>query len=179
MRMRAVCKRGLLMVVLFGSFSATAIGFTSEQLRAPFLLHIAGFTQFSGPLLASSTLQFCFLEGEDFPHAQIFRQAPGRKVQGREVNLLTLSDISEIPDDQHCHLLFIGEEQESDEVFELLNELNQSTISVGESLNFIEQGGMMAILPLQSKMKIFFSRDEYQKTQLKFSSALLKRVNFR
>ena len=147
MLMMASCKRLLLAAVLFTSLSATAIGFTSEQLRAPFLLHIAGFTQFSGPLPAASTLQFCFLEGEDFPHAQIFRQAPDKTVQGRDVNLLTLSDISEIPDDQHCHLLFIGEERESEEVFELLNELNQNTISVGESLNFIEQGGMMAILP--------------------------------
>lgn len=179
MLLMAIFKRLLLATMLFTSLSATAIGFTSEQLRAPFLLHIAGFTQFSGPLPADSALHFCFLEGDDFPHAQIFRQAPDTTVQGREVSLLTLSDISEIPDDRQCHLLFIGEEQESDEVFELLGELNQSTISVGESLNFIEQGGMMAILPLQSKMKIFFSRDEYQKTQLKFSSALLKRVNFR
>lgn len=178
MLISAVCKRLLLVAVLFMSLSASAIGFTSEQLRAPFLLHIAGFTQFSEPL-PETTLRFCFLESEDFPHAQVFRQAPDRKVQGRKINLLTISDIKELPDEQYCHLLFIGEEQESDEVFDLINDLNQHTISVGESLNFIEHGGMMAIIPLQSKMKIYFSREVYQKTSLKFSSALLKRVNFR
>ncbi|GGD62015.1 YfiR family protein [Lacimicrobium alkaliphilum] len=179
MLMSGACKRLALAAVLFMSLSASAIGFTSEQLRAPFLLHIAGFTQFTQPLPDSSALQFCFLEDENFPHAQIFRQAPERKVQGRDINLLTLTDIRELSDTQHCHLLFIGEEQESDEVFDVIADLNKHTISVGESLNFIEQGGMMSVLPLQSKMKIFFNRDAYQKTGLKFSSALLKRVNFR
>ncbi|WP_088329508.1 YfiR family protein [Lacimicrobium sp. SS2-24] len=178
----SIFKRIVWGLALMGAFSASAIGFTSEQLRAPFLLYIVGYTQFSEAAVQTGPLRFCFFEGEDFPHAQIFRQATGKKVNGRDISLYTLSDISDIPkvdDEQPCHLLFIGEEQESDEVYALLEQLNQHTISVGESPGFIEHGGMMAIYPLPSKMKIFFNREAYQNTQLKFSSALLKRVNFR
>jgi hypothetical protein len=52
-------------------------------------------------------------------------------------------------------------------------------VSVGETRSFIENGGMLTIVPLQSKMKIFFSKQQYEKTTLKFSSLLLKRASFR
>ncbi|GGO71268.1 YfiR family protein [Bowmanella pacifica] len=166
-----------LVASLFVASQGWPQGFSSEQLRAPFLLHIANFTQFTDES-SQQQVNFCFLEGSGYAHANVFKSSPDQQVKQRSIKLIELQDAEQISQ-QRCQILFVSQAQESEKLFSLLAELNRHTVSIGESLNFIRNGGMMAIVPLQSKMKIFFNQEVYQQTDLKFSSALLKRVNFR
>ncbi|WP_102794470.1 YfiR family protein [Bowmanella denitrificans] len=167
----------LLLCALLLPTAAFSQGFSSEQLRAPFLLHIANFTQFVDED-SQLPVNFCFLEDKNYAHAKVFQSSPNQQVKQRPIKLVELAEAAQI-DGQDCQVLFVGQSMESDELFERLAKVNQQTVSIGESINFIQRGGMMAIVPLQSKMKIFFNQDVYEQTSLKFSSALLKRVNFR
>ncbi|GAB3027458.1 YfiR family protein [Bowmanella dokdonensis] len=167
-----------LLLLIWAGFVPASQGFSTEQLRAPFLFHIVNFTTFADEQSQTAPVYFCFMEDNGFGHARVFRNSARQMVKNRRIQLLELTDLEQLQE-QYCHLLFVSQEQESDALFLTLAGLNQQTISIGESMNFIEKGGMMAILPLQSKMKIFFNKEVYQSTELKFSSALLKRVNFR
>ncbi|MBT1065995.1 DUF4154 domain-containing protein [Bowmanella sp. Y26] len=167
----------LMVMSLLSTGQVWSQGFSSEQLRAPFLLHIANFTQFIDEG-SQQPVNFCFLEGNNFAHAKVFKGSPNQQVKQRAIKLIELQDAEQLSQ-QSCQILFVSQDKEDDKLFSLLAEINRHTVSIGESLNFIRNGGMMAIVPLQSKMKIFFNQEVYQQTDLKFSSALLKRVNFR
>ncbi|MDF2179116.1 YfiR family protein [Aliiglaciecola sp. CAU 1673] len=162
----------------FASLVRADQSFTPAQLRAPFLLHIAHFTQFPDDDVSGAPVYFCFLEGENHPQADAFRGSPAKDVRQRQILLVEMDSIEAI-NQQPCHVLFVSQQYENEELFKSLVSLKDKTVSIGESLNFIEQGGMMSIMPMQSRMRIFFSREAFQSTELKFSSALLKRVNFR
>lgn len=176
---RTLRQTGLTILLLaVAALAGAEQSFTPAQLRAPFLLHIAHFTQFPDDDDADSPVYFCFLEGNNHPQADAFRGSPAKDIRQRQIRLVELHSVDAIRE-QVCHVLFVSQTQETEPLFRALANLNNQTVSVGESLNFIERGGMMSILPMQSRMRIFFSREAFQSTELKFSSALLKRVNFR
>ncbi|XOV79556.1 MAG: YfiR family protein [Aestuariibacter sp.] len=167
----------LLLVTGFIS-TVQAQSFKPEQLRTSFLFHIVHYTNYPESTFSGNTIKFCFLEGSDSAHTRIFRSLPKKKIKNREVEAVELDSISEVKD-KSCQLLFVGKRAESNALFSVIKVLNRELVTVGETRDFIEHGGMITIVPLQSKMKIFISRTQYENTALKFSSSLLKRVNFR
>lgn len=180
MKYRLSQRIALLLLPLVTSYSVCvgAQSFKPEQLRTSFLYHIVHYTNYPESAFSGDTIKFCFLEGNDKAHANIFKALPKKTVKDREVELVELNDINEIAG-AHCQLLFVGKDAENDRLFGMLSVLNQELVTVGETRDFIENGGMVTIVPLQSKMKIFFSQTQYENTALKFSSLLLKRVSFR
>jgi len=169
----SLCLIGLLISIV-----VSANGFSPEQLRTPFLFHIAQFTKFDPNILPVNKLNFCFLEDSDFTHAKLLQQASQRKVHNRHLKLLMLDKVDNLK--QHnCQLIFVSKQMESAQLFSQLEQLHTDTVSVGETQNFIKQGGMLAITPEQAKMKIYFNRQVYENTPLKFSSMFLKHVKFR
>lgn len=168
----------MLLIPLLSGTSAYAQSFKPEQLRTSFLYHIVHYTKYPNEEFSQNQIRFCFFEGEKATHTDIFKQLPSKKIKNRDVSLFEVSSLDDLATGE-CQLLFVGKNVESEAVFAKLKELNRGLVSVGETRDFIERGGMITIVPLQSKMKIFLSREQYESTALKFSSLLLKRVNFR
>lgn len=158
--------------------SVQAQSFKPEELRASFLYHIAHYTSYPDESFTQDTFNFCFLEDEKQSHTRVFDKLPKKRLKEKEIKLLSLKEPGELNKDS-CQVVFIGKQAESRELFAKLEELNKTIVSVGETRDFIENGGMITIVPLQSKMRIFFSQEQYENTSLKFSSLLLKRANFR
>lgn len=155
-----------------------AQSFKPEALRTSFLYHIAHYTNYPDNVLNINRFNFCFLETEEQAHSELFELLPKKQVKERNIQLVRLtSENDELI--KECQLLFINKEAESKSLYDKLVQLNKTMVSVGETRGFVENGGMITIVPLQSKMKIFFSREEFENTRLKFSSLLLKRANFR
>lgn len=172
----------LLLLALFFAIRpgqvAHAQSFKPEQLRASFLYHIVHYTSYPEENFKDNKVNFCFFEKDDKPHTQVFKSLPKKKLKNRDVQLVEINSIDEL-DNHQCQLIFVGKQAENNDLFAKLAELNNEVVSVGETRDFIERGGMVTIVPLQSKMKIFFSQKQYENTSLKFSSLLLKRANFR
>lgn len=169
---------GLLLISLLSSTVVKAESFSPEQLRTPFLFHIAQFTKFDLNKLPVDKLNFCFVENSDFTHANLLQRASQRKVHNRRLALLRLENYHNLA--QHnCQLIFVAKQMESQQLFAQLQQLHTDTVSVGETQNFLKQGGMLTITPEQAKMKIYFNRQVYENTSLKFSSLFLKHVKFR
>ena len=155
-----------------------AKAFTPEALRTSFLYHIAHYTVYPEESLDVSEFHFCFFESKNQNHSEVFKAIPKKRIKDRNIRLVRF-DSSEEAEFSRCQLLFVNKEAESKELFEQLEKLNRTLVSARETRSFIEKGGMVTIVPLQSKMKIFFSHQQYENTALKFSSLLLKRANFR
>lgn len=158
--------------------SIYAQSFKPEELRVSFLYYIAHYTTFPNTNFDGDRFNFCFLEVESKSHSEAFESLPKKNIQEREINIIHLQS-SEIQELEKCQLLFINKTAESKELFEKLKTLNETVVSIGETRSFIENGGLLTIVPLQSKMKIFFSKQQFENTTLKFSSLLLKRAIFR
>ncbi len=170
--------RTCLLILLLMSMPLAAQQFPPEQLRAPFLYHIAYYSTFSGAKSNGDKVNFCFLEGNTFAHMNQFERSPSKTVRKRAVNILAIENIEQAELNQ-CHVLFVAKTQESEELYRKMESINAETISVGESAEFIQRGGMMSVLPTNSKMKIYLNQEQYQNTSIKFSANLLKRVIFR
>lgn len=168
----------LLLLVTGFTSSVHSQSFKPEQLRASFLYHIVHYTNYPDSAFDGDTIKFCFLEGNNPAHTRVFKALPKKKVKNRDVELVELNSVSEVKA-MSCQLLFVGKQAENETLFAEIKVLNEELVTVGETRDFIEKGGMITIVPLQSKMKIFFSKAQYDRTALKFSSLLLKRVNFR
>lgn len=157
---------------------AHAQSFKPEQLRTSFLHHIVHYATYPQGQMGNDRIGFCFYEGPEKTHFSIFQSLPAKKLKDRNTVAVEIENISDI-DTQKCQLLFVSRQVESSELFLKLQDWNKRMVSVGETRDFVERGGLITIVPLQSKMKIFLSRKQYENSDLKFSSLLLKRVNFR
>jgi hypothetical protein len=152
--------------------------FTAAQIRAPFLYHIAYYSTFSKQKSVENTVNFCFLENESFEHMNHFERSPSKTIREKAISIIALEDINKA-NKNHCHVLFVSKTQESDKLYQEIQLLNTATISVGESAEFLEHGGMMSIIPTNAKMKVYINQEQYENTSIKFSANLLKRVIFR
>jgi len=149
-----------------------------QSSRASFLQHIAHYTIYPSHILNAGRFHFCFLEDEEQAHSDILSQKEQLQIKERQVTVVVLNLVTD-PQIQHCHLLFVSKEAESELLYQQLSKLNKHLVSVGETAEFIDKGGMMSVVPLQSKMKILGNKQQFENTSLKFSSLLLKRVSFR
>lgn len=155
-----------------------AQSFKPEQLRTSFLHHIVHYATYPQGQITNNDIGFCFYEGPEKSHISIFQSLPAKKLKNSKTVAIEIENIADI-NTQKCQLLFVSRQVESSELFLKLQEWNKSMVSVGETRDFVERGGLITIVPLQSKMKIFLSRKQYENSGLKFSSLLLQRVNFR
>lgn len=152
--------------------------FTPAQIRAPFLYHIAYYSTFSERKPVQDTVNFCFLETDSFEHMNQFERSPSKTIRSKAINIVPMESIDST-EENNCHLLFVSKAQESDNLYRKIVKLNTTAISVGESAEFLERGGMMSVIPTNAKMKIYINQEQYENTSIKFSANLLKRVIFR
>lgn len=179
MSLKAIVQVTSLLVMSLSTWQlGYAQSFKPEELRASFLYHIAHYTNYPDESFSNNTFNFCFMEDANQSHTKVFDKLPKKRLKDKDIKLVSLEKPEQISGDQ-CQVVFIGKQAESQELFAKLQELNKTIVSVGETRDFIENGGMITIVPLQSKMRIFFSQEQYENTSLKFSSLLLKRANFR
>ncbi|MDN4501956.1 YfiR family protein [Alteromonadaceae bacterium BrNp21-10] len=166
-------------LLLFSSLSALAFAADREpyQIRAPLLLHILNYTTFTSNI--SSSFNLCFLEKGDYPHASMLLSSKisDKHVDNKLLNVIKINSIEQILLKQ-CQAVFIAKESESELLFSTLNTLATDILFIGESNHFVEQGGMMAIVSIQSKMKIIVNKVQLEKSLLKISSRLLRLAKF-
>ena len=100
-----------------------------------------------------------------------------KKVDTRLLNVIKLDDISEVSS-QHCQALFISKDRESSDTYAAIKALNLSVLLIGESSSFVEHGGLLAIVSMQSKMRILVNKELLEASSLKISSRLLRLAKF-
>lgn len=167
--------RWALLVLLL--VSQVTIAKTPEQVRSAFLYQMAKFIEF--PKTANNnSLTFCFYSLKAGPGATLSANnglsINGKPIEVVEVNLaLSLTDLSE-----RCDITYVDETHENDILASWTTQTALNTVTVGESLAFLENGGVAALVQEGSKIRLYINKQTMNSHNFKVLSRLLAVAKF-
>lgn len=165
---------GLLLIVLVASLPLSlraADGPSEAQVKAAFLLNFPKYVEW--PATAFSETNSPVVVGifaQDSVADEFAVMSQKKVIDGHPVQLLRVDSIDHC---QGCHILFIGGNENS-KVAEALTKLHGSNVlTVGESEDFIERGGMIELARRERRVVMEVDIDPIHEAGLKVSSKLL------
>ena len=139
------------------------------QVKAAFLLNFTKFVDWPAAAFATSDspLSICIWGVNPFGNT-LDRIVAGEVVNGRK---LAVQEINRAPAAQSCQVLFVGRpEKEGDKV---LPAVGPAVLTVGEGESFIRDGGMIAFVIENRRVRFEINRARAENAGLKLSSKLL------
>lgn len=157
--------------ILLWSFSSNAIepAKNSDKIKAAFLLHFTGYTTW--PNIKTDQVNICLLGEVSFDSflKSMVKAKPENRV-GQKLNVLYLETKEEL---NSCHVAFVAKNFVKQAV-EYRTEHNLSTLLVGESKGFIEQGGMVNFFTDKQRIRFQVCVDKVEAANIKMSADLLR-----
>jgi hypothetical protein len=141
------------------------------QVKAAFLFHFAQFVDWPPEAFkdAASPLTYCTV-GEDPFHGALDVSMSGKTIDGRPVRVLHFKQAQEA---QTCQILFLGAPEKKSLSATLVNLGASPVLTVGESQDFIGQGGMIGFLWEDNKVHFEINLEAAERAKLKISARLL------
>jgi len=143
------------------------------QVKAAFLLNFTKFVEWPATAFADehSPLAICIL-GED-PFGSILNEmVKGEAVNGHELVIQRIGQrIRRAPDPRSCQLLYVARSEK--EVPKLLAELGPGILTVGEGAKFLQDGGVIAFVIQDRKVRFDIDQTAAAKARLSMSSRLM------
>jgi hypothetical protein len=169
---RAVLALAALLFVGGGRWVSAQANPSSEyQVKAAFLFHFAQFVDWPPEAFkdATSPLTYCTV-GEDPFHGSLDGSLSGKTIEGRPARVVHFREAQEI---QGCQILFLGAPEKKFITATLANLRATPVLTVGESENFVQQGGMIGFLLEGNKVRFEINIDAAERAKLKISARLL------
>jgi|SRR5208282_3075321 len=162
---------GLLFIASVRWVSAQTNPSSEYQVKAAFLFHFAQFVDWPPEAFkdAATPLTYCTV-GEDPFHGALDGSLNGKTIDGRAVRVVHFQKAQEI---QGCQILFLGTPEKKFISATLANLKASPVLTVGESENFVQQGGMIGFFLEDSKVRFEINLDAAEHAKLKISARLL------
>jgi len=166
---------GLLAVVAALLLSAAVVHSDSQreyQVKAAFLYNFAKFVEWPAGSFAraDAPLRFCIV-GQDPFGDTLGDTVEGRTVGGRAI----VVEHASVDESSHrCQLVFVEVEDEGELAHILHNFARVAVLTVGESPEFLEAGGIIRLLVEANKVRFDVDVTAAEQAGLKVSSQLLK-----
>ncbi|MGA2717906.1 MAG: YfiR family protein [Candidatus Acidiferrales bacterium] len=161
----------LLLLILMASYGPSyAQGKTEEyHVKAGFLFHFAQLVDWPAAAGGGPTFDLCIL-GDDPFRGELENTLNGKVIGSKPIRVLHLKQPQEA---RNCQVLFIStkEDERLSKIFEGLG--SSAVMTVGESDDFIERGGMIRFTLEQEKVRFEINLKAADPAGLKFSSRLL------
>jgi hypothetical protein len=143
---------------------------TESQIKAAFLLNFPKYVDWPVQVLASNAPLVIAVLGDDEVSGDLQKLAAGKTVFGHPIEFRRIAVAEEA---ERCHVLFIGI-TESRQVSEILNRFrNTSVLTVGQSDEFLEKGGIINFSRRDRKIRLEINLHGAGQANLKVSSKLL------
>ena len=151
--------------------SAQANPSSEYQVKAAFLFHFAQFVDWPPEAFkdAASPLTYCTVGGDPF-HGALDASLNGKVIEGRPVRVMHFREAQEI---QGCQVLFIGTAEKKFISGALANLKGAPILTVGESENFAQEGGMIGFFLEDNKVRFEINLTAAEHAKLKVSARLL------
>jgi YfiR/HmsC-like len=151
--------------------SAQTNASSEYQVKAAFLFHFAQFVDWPPEAFkdAATPLTYCTV-GEDPFHGALDASLNGKAIDGRPARVLHFRQVQEI---QGCQILFLGTSERKFISATLANLKASPVLTVGESENFVQQGGMIGFFLEDNKVRFEINLDVADRAKLKISARLL------
>ncbi len=144
---------------------AESLPIDEYKIKAGYLFNFTKFITWSEG--NSETFNICIV-GND-PFGESIDPIEQRTAFNQPIKLFRLTAISK---EQHCHIVYIGTGVNA----KSSGSNNKNMLTVGEEATFIAQGGMIAFVKRQDKIKLQINLKCLQKSGLKISAKLLEVV---
>jgi hypothetical protein len=141
------------------------------EVKAAFLFHFAQFVEWPEAAFqsANTPLTYCTITEDPF-HGSLDAALRGKMIGARTFRVEHIK----LPQDiQGCQILFIGAEERKLLPAILAGIKENSVLTVGESENFVQDGGMIGFLLDKNKIRFEINLGAAQKAKLRISSRLL------
>ena len=136
------------------------------KIKAGYLYNFTKFITWSAD--SAETFNLCIL-GDD-PFGELINPIEQRSAIGRPIKLFRFNSLSGLDKESHCHILFV-----SSSIKDALSTTDfDNTLVVGESREFINQGGMIGFVNKQGKIKLQVNLKTIKQSGLKVSAKLLE-----
>ena len=161
----------LLLIAGARRLSAQASPLSEYQVKAAFLFHFAQFVDWPSEAFkdAASPLTYCTV-GEDPFHGALDASLNRKTIDGRPIRVLHFRQAREI---QGCQILFIGTPEKKFISATLADLRGNPVLTVGESEDFVHEGGMIGFLLEDSKVRFEINVNAAEHAKLKISASLL------
>jgi hypothetical protein len=143
---------------------------SEAELKAAFLLNFPKYVEWPRKAFTATNSPIVVAIFDEESVANEFAtMSNGKSVEGHPIQLRRVTALSQCRD---CHILFIG--GETRKAAETLSELRGLNIlTVGESDDFINQGGMINLARRERRVQLEVNLDATRQTELKISSKLM------
>jgi|WetSurMetagenome_2_1015567.scaffolds.fasta_scaffold01766_2 hypothetical protein len=160
----------LYLLIVFSSHTFAA---SEYELKAAFLYNLSNFVTWPPAAFPSDDLPFmlCIL-GKDYFNDALDVVTANQKVAGHSIQVMKLTNEAEA---RNCQLVFISNSEQS-KMAKILNILKPYPIlTVGDTDDFIEQGGMVMFMNTsEGKVKLAINPENILEAHLKASAKLLQ-----
>jgi hypothetical protein len=142
------------------------------QVKALFLLNFARYVEWPAPAGSATNSPFSIgVYGQD-KFGQDLRNAIAEKTVGGRT--IVIRQIDNADDAGKCSILFISDSEQK-HLLEILAQVkDRPVLTVGESKDFLQQGGAINFTSKQGKIRLEINLDAARQAHLQISSRLLK-----
>jgi hypothetical protein len=184
MMMSSFLRKSAALLSLLAGFAISSASQTPDssndyQVKAAYLLNFTRFIEWPSSSFAdaASPMAIC-IYGKDPFGSLIDVTVDGQTVNSRK---LIVRRVPELPDSQPCHVVFVAERQTGDrqpgekpgDLPATLASLGSGVLTVGEGENFLHDGGMIAFVLENQRVRFDIAQSTSEKADLKLSSKLL------
>ncbi|CAM4232712.1 YfiR family protein [Pseudoalteromonas byunsanensis] len=162
--------RLLITILLIIPFLSSAK--SPDQVRSAFLYQMAKFIEFPNQQTKTST-RFCFLNIDNGP-GLILAGNRSLKIRNLPIEIIqikkpaNLGELSEL-----CDITYIDESNEDDILTAWTDTTPLDTVFVGESIDFLEGGGVASLVQEGSKIRLYINKQQVSQHNFKVLSRLL------
>ena len=165
-----IAAAGAATLVVSSASAQTEAGF-EDDVKAAYVFNFTKFVEWPSSAFTGQTdpINVC-VAGDAAVVRALERIVAGEHVEGRP-----LRAIAELPDDPaHCHVLFVGRGA-SERASRLMATTSKvPVLTVGDSTRFLQQGGMIAFVVENRRVRFDISVRPAERAGLKVSSKLLR-----
>ncbi|MEI6333394.1 MAG: YfiR family protein [Methylococcaceae bacterium] len=136
------------------------------KIKAGYLYNFTKFINWSTD--HAETFNLC-IAGDD-PFGELIDPIEKLSVMGRPIKVFRFDSLKKMDKEPHCHILFVSSSIKD----KLIVRSFDDTLLVGESGEFIEQGGMIGFVNKQDKIKLQINLKTITQSGLKVSAKLLE-----
>jgi len=173
MRLRRIKFFGLCLGLLLaaGAVHAQSPRPSEYQLKAAFLYNFAKFIDWPPEVSGDDKASFVIGVLGDNPFGNNLEQiVSGKKINGRPIVVQALQSASAA---SHCQILFISSSEKNRFTEILQNLRGTAVLTVSDTDQFIESGGMVNFVPEATKIRFEINNEAAKAARLKISSKLL------
>jgi hypothetical protein len=159
-------------MLLYGSpVPAAEVSMTEYQIKALFLFNFTKYVDWPSVSFAETNSPIIIgLYGEDKFGEALQKTVAGKTVAGRRIIPQLIQNDGDL---EKCHVLFLTVTDKKRRG-EILNRIKASPVlTVGESDQFLEQGGVINFVKKEGKIRLEINREAARQAKLEISSKLL------